>query len=220
MKLAADRSKPAYRSNAAAGNDHRLRDKANQVNQVKKGVAAFGGPIKPHKPLKPNEGLAGKKQPREDRRPNSMSTIERKRGVEGMGLKLPKIGAGDRRKSDHAMAPNNKKPFAGGGAGGMMSLLNKKGGPVKVAYEAEEGVEPARNLHSPVNTRNRNGGSVELRGESEYIAIGNDDEGMAGMQLDKLLHKAKNARGASDNPGPGKKGLLGGKVKSLSKRAR
>ena len=171
--------------------------------------------MKPHKPLKSEEGLAGHKQPKEDRRPNSMSTIERKgKGVEGLGLKLPKIGAqrqgGRPRVNSEAAQPVTKRPFAeergggGGGGGGMMALLNKKGAPVKVAYEADEGSD-ARRLHSPVMT-NRDS-SLELRGESEYIAIGGDDDGIGDAQLDRLLHQAKSARaapGIAKKPPPGK----------------
>lgn len=181
---------------------------------MKKAVA-FGGAIKPHKP---KEGLAGNKQPKDDRRPNSMSTIERKgKGVEGLGLHLPQIGVqkGDkdmRRRSQHS--PVTRKPFAEQGRReegvGVMSLLAKKGGgPIRVAYEAEDGSE-GRSIHSPVTTKR--GASVELRGESEYMLIRGDDEHLGGAQLDRLLQQAKNARAAPSVGGAGKK-LPGGKIK-------
>lgn len=205
---------------AAAGGEGRFREKAKEV---KKTVAAFGGPVKPHKPIKAAVGgnLADKKQPKEDRRPSSMSTIERKRGVEGLGLKLPKIGGPqglDRRKSDHEALDNNK-PFTQKkgdkvAQGGMMGLLNKKGGPIRVAYEENDGLDDrgrGRRIHSPVSTN-----GAELRGESEYISISGDDEAMAGAQLDMLLRQAKNARVAPS--GPSAKAFPGGNVKKSSSR--
>lgn len=181
---------------------HRFKAKAQAV---KKSVVAFGGPIKPHQPNKP-VGAIGAKQPKEDRRPNSMSTIERKRGVEGHGVKLPKLGIkngnAEKLRRDSG-GPVNNKPFvdhqpAGGGGGGLIGLLARKGGPIKVAYEADDGVEQAgpRRLHSPVNVNPGRNGSIELRGESEYIALGDDQEAIAGAHLDKLLQQAKNARAA------------------------
>jgi hypothetical protein len=225
--------KAAYgRATPAPAAAERPRDKAPAP---KKG-GAFGGPAKAHKPKQP-PGLASNVQPKEDRRPNSMSTIERKRGVEGLGLKLPKISAQkagegrDRSRSDHDSG--NNKPFSDKGqGGGMMGLLAKKGGgPIKVAYEADEGNERGRGrghraendsgngrwAHSPVRDSSgpRSGGSAELRGESEYMACG-EGEAIGGAQLDRLLQQARSAR-AAPTAQPGK-APPGGKAKKATAR--
>lgn len=209
------RTKPNGVGLAPKAADNRFKEKAKIV---KKSAAAFGGPIKPHKSPK-EEGLAGNIQPKGERRPNSMSTIERKgKGVEGMALKLPKIGAqkagADGRRLSEQQQPATRKPFAedrDNGGGGLMGLLNKKGGgPIKVAYEADDGLEGGRNLHSPVMT-NR-GNSLELRGESEYMPISGDDDHLGGANLDRLLQQARNAR-VAPSVLPESKKVPSGKVK-------
>ena len=188
--------------------DHRFRENAIIV---RKSVAAFGGPVKPHKAKNAPGGLAVNKQPKEDRRPNSMSTIERKRGMEGIALKLPKLPSG-RNRAESDISSNNK-PFSDQPAGNaMMALLNKKGGgPIKIAYDAEDGVEVgriARRQHSPVLTNS--GG--ELQGESEYIAVKGEISDRGGDDLERLLQQAKNAK-VAPRPHVSNKNLQNGKGK-------
>jgi hypothetical protein len=179
-------------------------------NLARKNVA-FGGPVKPHavRGAAGGGGIEGNKQPKADRRPNSMSTIERKRTGAGVpGLKLPKLDV-DKEKVRGKGGAVNAKPFApeppkrqsagggggGGAGGGLMGLLSRKGGPITVAYDAEDDVG-GRASQSPM----RKPGSLgELRGQSEHLEIrGEEVDVISEHQLGRLLQQARNARAGSE----------------------
>jgi hypothetical protein len=188
-------------------------NKKDRLDSGKKNVA-FGRPVKSHTPKGGNDTKQGIKQPSANRRPNSMSTIERKRDASDDHHmdKLPNIKPviPNGRKVPKLTNENNK-PFAepsegnkrgGGGGGGMMSLLNRdNGGPVRVAYDAEDGVNTrAARLHSPVTVSRGD----ELNGESEHLSLRpSDNDVISDNQLKRLLLQARDARAApSERPRP------------------
>jgi hypothetical protein len=210
--------------------DARSREVTDKLNKVaaaakkdKDGIAvkknvAFGGPVKPHAARGPSGGgIEGTKQPKADRRPNSMSTIERKRTSAGApGLKLPKLDI-DKEKVRAKGGAVNAKPFApeppkrqsaggvggrgsdvdrgGGGGGGMMGLLARKGGPITVAYDAEDDIG-GRASQSPLRKPASLG---ELRGQSEHLEIrGEEVDVISEHQLGRLLQQARNARAGGE----------------------
>ena len=88
------------------------------------------------------------------------------------------------------------RPAAGGG---FAKLQAKVSGPIVVSYD-EEGRELKGSFGG--NKQPRTGGalrSMELSGESEYLRIGGEEvDVISGDQLDRLLAKARRARGGRD----------------------
>ena len=81
----------------------------------------------------------------------------------------------------------------------MMGLLAHKGGPITVAYEAEDDIE------LPVRGNGVRKSMGELRGQSEHLEIrGEEVDVISENQLGRLLQQARNARAGGDSSSPPK----------------
>lgn len=182
--LAQQRPSSMYQLSSGSSNSNNNKNGAAAAGGKKALKVAFGGPIEPTQ-TRLSQKDKGKEKEKE---------APKKRGVPGLALngekaiqKVPlggaKAAAGN--GNGRGPVPGDGEPSGRGGFQQLQQRVNRVSGPVIVSYEDEE---------------NNGGAGLELRGQSRYVPVRDEDYNsyednnvLHNDQLDNLL--AKNRRG-------------------------